>query len=254
MKRLVIVDLDQTLLDSPKQKVPSVAAIQVVQEIYPEVLVGFATGRVYSWTLPVLKAVNFTAPCIIGGGASIVDPQTHKVVSSISISSEGLNAIKAILVDYPALKLLFNDYTDEDYLNGGWGLERFFKSDSCEIIDIIGLSHTIADKLIQQLGSLPNIHAVKMNGYHENIVDILVTNKEATKTNAIRNIQHQLTINKDNTIGIGNGYNDVEIFEAVGLKVAVGNAVDELKQKADLIIDDVTTDPVPSYLRQLKFR
>ena len=112
MNTLVIVDLDQTLLDSPKQKVPSEVFIKVIQEIYPEVLVGFATGRAYSWALPVLKAGNFTAPCIIGGGTSIVDPQTHKIVSSISISSEDLDAIKAILIDYPALKLLFNDYTD----------------------------------------------------------------------------------------------------------------------------------------------
>jgi HAD superfamily hydrolase (TIGR01484 family) len=253
MNRLIIVDLDQTLLDSPRQKVPSEAFVRCAQEIFPDICVGFATGRAYSWALPVLKAGNFTAPCIIGGGAIIVNPQTYEVTSSISLHTGDLDSIKSILLRYPDTKLLFGDYTDDDYLSGGWDLDEFLASSSCEIVDIIGLSHERADEIILQLQQLQNIHAVKMNGYNKEFVDILVTHKRATKTYAIKALQAEFNISIANTIGIGNGYNDIEIFDAVGTKVAVANAVDELKQSADTIIGDVSTDPIPSYINQLKF-
>jgi hydroxymethylpyrimidine pyrophosphatase-like HAD family hydrolase len=48
------------------------------------------------------------------------------------------------------------------------------------------------------------------------------------------------------------GYNDFHIFNAVGKKVAVANAVPELKALADEVIDDVTSDPVTRYLNRYK--
>lgn len=37
----------------------------------------------------------------------------------------------------------------------------------------------------------------------------------------------------------GDGPNDMEIFDYVGFKIAMGNAVSELKEKADYVTDTV---------------
>lgn len=250
-QKLVIIDLDQTLIDSPKNLLPSKEFITLVKQIYPEYLVGCATGRAYRWTLPVLEATNFTAPCIIGGGATIVDQQNYQVIRSTHLSSEQLKIIKSILHEYQNTNLLFNDYTQDDYINGGWSLSTFMAVEDCTVMDIIGLRHETANELVKQLSAIHCVHAVKMNGYTDDLVDILVSHTDATKSKAIHQIQRSLSINIRNTIGIGNGYNDIEIFNAVGTKIAVSNAVEELKSLADIVIGDVQDDSVTTYLRTL---
>lgn len=250
-KKLVIVDLDQTLLDSPKQQLPSQEFINAVESIRENIVVGCATGRAYSWALPVLEAANFTALCILGGGAIIVEPENYEFIEQRYIPSSQLMNIKNIAANYPKLGYLFNDYTEKDYESGGWNLERFLKSKKCTLLDIVGISHEQANYLIEKFNTLNDVQAVKMNGYKVGLVDILVTHRNASKTNAIRTVQKRLNIEKANTIGIGNGYNDLQIFESVGTKVAVGNSIDELKNAADEIIGSVSTDPIPSFLRKL---
>ena len=249
--RLVIVDIDQTLLDSPYQKLPSRAFVDTVQRIAGHTLVGCATGRAFSWALPVLRATHFTSPCILGGGALIVDPQTYKVIESASLPTSSIDAIKSVLTKYPATNVLFNDYTAEDYLGGGWQLQRLLKSARCDFIDVVGLTHPIADELIAQFCSIKNVQAIKMNGYRDGMVDLLVSHIDANKTQAIKRLQSRLHISIQNTTGIGNGYNDIQLFDAVGTKVAVANAVQELKESADTVIEDVKNDAVARYLQTL---
>ena len=42
----------------------------------------------------------------------------------------------------------------------------------------------------------------------------------------------------------GDGPNDMEIFDYVGLKIAMGNAVPELKEKADFVTKTVEEDGI----------
>ncbi len=45
-------------------------------------------------------------------------------------------------------------------------------------------------------------------------------------------------VGRDYVVGIGDGANDVEMYNAVGLRVAVANADELLKEKADLVLDE----------------
>ena len=45
-------------------------------------------------------------------------------------------------------------------------------------------------------------------------------------------------------IGIGDGYNDFPLLMACGLKIAMGNAVEDLKAIADFIVPSVEQDGV----------
>jgi hydroxymethylpyrimidine pyrophosphatase-like HAD family hydrolase len=53
---------------------------------------------------------------------------------------------------------------------------------------------------------------------------------------------------KDKAIGVGDANNDVHLFKAVGLKVAMGNATDELKSQADIIVDSVENDGLAKFI------
>ena len=48
-------------------------------------------------------------------------------------------------------------------------------------------------------------------------------------------LSEHLNISMDNTWAFGDSSNDLPMFEAAGLKIAMGNAVPELKKKADIV-------------------
>jgi hydroxymethylpyrimidine pyrophosphatase-like HAD family hydrolase len=51
-------------------------------------------------------------------------------------------------------------------------------------------------------------------------------------------------------IGVGDGYNDFPLLEACGLKVAMGNALEDLKGIADYIAPSVDEDGVANVIEK----
>ena len=59
-------------------------------------------------------------------------------------------------------------------------------------------------------------------------------------------------LSKDEAIAFGDGRNDIEMLEAVGTGVAMGNAIDEVKARADVTCKSVEEDGVYHYCLEKK--
>ena len=66
--------------------------------------------------------------------------------------------------------------------------------------------------------------------------------KGVHKAIAIEDLLNHLNIDKQDTIAIGDGLNDIEMFQFCNIGVAMGNAKDKLKEVADFVTDDVDKD------------
>lgn len=64
------------------------------------------------------------------------------------------------------------------------------------------------------------------------------------KGNAIAYILNHFHISKDDAYAFGDGYNDLSMFREVHHRIAMGNAIDELKEKATYITDDVDKEGI----------
>lgn len=64
-------------------------------------------------------------------------------------------------------------------------------------------------------------------------LDIMASN--ISKSSGINCVLNYFDINKEQSIGIGDGLNDLDLFSAVGLKIAMKNANPKLKENADII-------------------
>jgi len=69
-----------------------------------------------------------------------------------------------------------------------------------------------------------------------------VCHREATKGDGVKCIQDFYGITKEETLSIGDHNNDFELLTSGGIKVAMGNATEELKKLADFITDTVEND------------
>lgn len=81
--------------------------------------------------------------------------------------------------------------------------------------------------------------------------DLILVPPGIDKGSGIRAGLEQLWLTPDDAIGIGDGENDLELFAAVGLRVAVANAAEELKQVADIVTDAPNGAGVLEVLRRL---
>ena len=83
----------------------------------------------------------------------------------------------------------------------------------------------------------PDLYIVKSTPYF-----LEFSNKEASKYCAVKFLQKYWGLNDSETLCIGDQNNDIELLRAGGVKIAMGNATDELKQCSDYITESVYND------------
>lgn len=95
----------------------------------------------------------------------------------------------------------------------------------------------IEEKLLAQ-------HAGQLNIYKSQPRYLEVMNKDASKKTAIEFLIRQFGIRREETIAIGDNFNDKEMIIYAGQGVAMGNAPDEIKSVADFVTDTNNRDGV----------
>lgn len=78
-----------------------------------------------------------------------------------------------------------------------------------------------------------------------------VINSNSSKGQALLLLSKYLNIPIENTIAIGNDYNDIPMFVESGIGVAVGNSNDNVKAYADIVIKSNNDDGVAEYLETI---
>ena len=75
--------------------------------------------------------------------------------------------------------------------------------------------------------------------------------KDVSKGNALKWICDNKGIDIKNTIAFGDNFNDIEMIEYAGVGVAMGNAEEEIKQKADYIALSNNEEGVGKFLKDI---
>ena len=83
----------------------------------------------------------------------------------------------------------------------------------------------------------PELYIVKSTPYF-----LEFSNKEASKYCAVKFLQKYWDLKDEEILTIGDQNNDIELLRAGGIKVAMGNATDELKKCADYVTKSVFDD------------
>ena len=71
---------------------------------------------------------------------------------------------------------------------------------------------------------------------HDNIYYLEIKKSGSTKAKGLMRLLKHLKLDQSNAMVIGDWYNDIPLFETKAFKVAMDNAVAELKRMADLVL------------------
>lgn len=257
MIKLLAVDMDGTCLDSKsKMSEKTVNALRSLSE--KGIIVVPTTGRNLNCLPHRLKKENFYRYAITSNGACIYDMKEGKKIFNSCISGEtaakllkefknnGFGITAQIENEYylqgKLLSLAGRIYYGKDSENSLTvkSIEDYIKSTQSEVeeIQLYFLSAKSKKKAEKILASYSNVSSAYSSIYVE-IFDI-----NASKGIALAKLSEQLGITKDEIACIGDGENDLSMFAESGIKFAMGNAVEILKEKADYILPDNNCDGV----------
>ena len=242
--KAIVFDFDGTAVHNGPGAMPSpglIAAISAAQATGAVKLFA-ASGRSVEHAMPVIEALNLTEPCVLNGGAIIIEPATGHVIHEALLTPGQLEAIGRIAIDAG-----FTPRSNRDP-----SLEPSFTGfDPNQPASIVWVPHVPSEqliKLLQTLIAIPGVMATSARGYTGGHV-INITTTDGTKEHGVARALTDLGIKRAQTIGVGDGDNDIHLFAATGLHIALDNATDQLKAAADLIAPSVHDDGLAWVIR-----
>lgn len=266
MKKYIFIDIDGTLTDSNRKvSENNIKAMNNIEEKGFEVI--FCSGRNNDYLINIANNCNTSRYIISSNGSMIFDNKEKKVIHKNQIPFEILKKI----YDYceeNEVAITFN--TDEcRYFN------KFFYKDKKDI-KIIDNYEDLNNKIITQfvVGSYNYNQMLEVKEFLDKIEELEIVNisttmklkqKESTngffydvvlkginKGTGITTFSNIMNTTKDNLIAIGDHVNDIDMFNSVGYKIAMGNAYDELKNKANFITKTNDEDGVMYALEHIE--
>jgi Cof subfamily protein (haloacid dehalogenase superfamily) len=253
MYKLVVIDIDDTLLnDNGMISARTKAALNKAQE--QNVTIALATGRMFVSAKKIADQIGGKIPLITYQGA-LIKESNGNVLSERIMPSEVIEKVidycqawNYHLQMYSGDKLLVKEKNEKvEFYTKMHSVSFNIEPNFHQFIEkpvnkmVIFEKEFIIDQIQTELSKAigENCYITKSKPY---FLEILNTN--ATKANAIRILCDHLGYDLSNVIGIGDGWNDIGLLKNVGLPVAMGNAVEDLKKIAKVITSSNNEDGV----------
>lgn len=99
-----------------------------------------------------------------------------------------------------------------------------------------------ADQILAVIKNYPTLNAYSVSSWSDGLFDIHISHSEANKKHAMAILLEKQGVLPEESMVIGDGGNDLPLFELAGIKVAMGNAAEELKSMADWVAPSVDND------------
>lgn len=248
MYKLVAIDLDDTLLND-KLDISEGTRNSLNAAIGKGVVVTIATGRMYASAKKIADKLELEVPLITYQGALVKHAKDGTVLYERNVPPEVVRYVFEYASEHGLhLQAYHNDTLvakeENEKLLGYCRLNNI----SYEIEpDFDRLAEKTAPKLlmIDEPEKLDQVlldlkaavgdkaHITKSKPHFLEIMHL-----EGTKGHALAHLASHYGIKQEETIGIGDSWNDRELVEQAGLGVAMGNAVESLKEVADYITLD----------------
>ncbi len=259
--KLVAIDLDGTLLNSRHELSDrNRSALESAQQ--RGIAVVFATGKTRHAAASLIKALGINSPGIYmqglitynadGSVRTRIVMERESVSRVISLGKEfGFSALA--YSDNRAFALRVDEFTTKLTEFGEPQAETI--ADWRELLDSFDINKVVLygeeDRVATMRQALEArldgaVHVTRANV--DGMIEVLPAN--ASKGQAVKTLLEELGIDPSNVLALGDGENDIEMLQAVGIGAAMGNATQKLKDIADVIVPSNEEDGVAFALEE----
>lgn len=242
--KAIFLDVDGTLVVNSKDAIPTERVTTAINSVSSKLHVSLATGRPLFIAEPIIRHLQLSGPCIVNDGTQIFDPITNRIIDEIVMNPADVAQTYGVLKRHN-VKIFVNDGIDEFAYDGSDRTQKKTLG-----LFVPELTRVTADVIIEELHTMSGIKALKGVDWTKEREYVVVCDQQATKLAGIQKIARMFGIQTHEIIGVGDGYNDFPLLMACGLKIAMGNAVPELKAIADFIAPSVEEDGVATVIEK----
>ena len=267
-KTLYVSDLDGTLL-SPEPAITERTADIINSLTAKGMNFTFATARSIYSAIPITSKLDINVPCILMNGVSIYDIAAESYIKNEFIptdaSAEILRAferhgIRCFMyrIDGGTLTCYYSELTTKVMRSFAEVRKHEYKKPFVQVPRLADCAdcHTVYftttgphDELyplkceIEQISGVS--HAFYLDVYNGEWY-LEVFSSQASKSNGIRALRERYGF--DEVVAFGDNLNDLSLFEAADVRIAVGNTKEELTAAADIVIGTNADNGVAEWL------
>jgi 5-amino-6-(5-phospho-D-ribitylamino)uracil phosphatase len=256
--KAVAIDIDGTLV-VPDQDVTPRVKRAVKKARAKGVIVLLATGRRFDTAQEFAVALELDGPMIVSGGAMVCNAATGEIYFEDVLPPEGVTASVDLLHRaglQPLLRQRWSlghrlftglpEYDDEpstEYIGREPDAIRLPREELRVVDDVmfaagLSLNEERLQELAKAVWELPNLLPLVLpygpGVLPSPVIDIF--NAGTNKGKALHFVGQRFGFDLADTMAIGDGINDIDLLEAVGMPVAVGNAIPEAKAVAKIVV------------------
>ncbi|MGL5245711.1 MAG: Cof-type HAD-IIB family hydrolase [Sarcina sp.] len=264
MYKLIAIDMDGTLLNSNREV--SKNNIEVIKRaIAKGVKIVITTGRSLNGIKLFLIEIGLIGEneyAICHNGAAVYRTDNFKLIKSKAIKGKNLKELYKLKKE---IGLYMHAYTNEDCLayerNMYTDIEKLYSGKDVVVLDydkdvdddldiMKVLMFEEENILDEKINKIPKDYFERYNIVRSLPVILEFLNKETNKGNGVKELSEYLGIKKEEIICIGDQENDLEMIKFAGLGVAMGNAIDKVKECAKYITDTNDNDGVAKVIEK----
>jgi Cof subfamily protein (haloacid dehalogenase superfamily) len=255
MIKAVFLDFDGTVYSHRSNSIPA-STIEAIDRLRKKgILVFLCTGRAYSELLQFDLSELVLDGMILSNGQLIYD-SNGRIIYDAPI--EGILKEKLTDMFYDRKIPVYFGTRDDLILNLTndfiFSIQNEINSAMPAVKDYDGEDFYMASAYIenetamQEIMSLQDIAEITF--WHNGAVDIVP--RGVSKALGIDEIRKVYGIALSETMGIGDGENDIEMLKHCAVAVAMGNSLDLVKEAADYVTDDIDKDGIYQALKYYK--
>ena len=262
--RLLAVDLDGTLLDRDGK--PHEADRRALLALGKAgFVVSILTGRLYTGTKASAEAIGVTGPVGCADGSHVVDHRTGKTIMHHTIDAVRTGYFRdalasrscsvfvfgddAIVLDargepfLPYMKTwsedvaIVEDVLRHDLFESGGATAIVALGEEAEILAVCERVHAACDA---SGAARMQIATFSLTRFGTAFHALLARSETATKGTALEWLARHHGIPLEQTVVVGDWWNDVSMLEVAGCSFAMGHAPDEVKAKATRVLEETS--------------
>ncbi|WP_369024851.1 HAD family hydrolase [Mycoplasma capricolum] len=270
--KLIVTDLDGTVLHHGKLA-NDIDKPVLEKAIKNNIYVTIATGQPYKSAKPRADLFNIGQHvdlAVLANGALISKISNFEPVYVNKIDNVIVNKMVKKLTELNICTVIFTATAADVYWNNipfevesmnkrNW-FERFNKTicstdgnfDFIDPVQIMIFVPQEKNKVLEDWFKAEKLdnYLTSMRNHIETIPIYEFTNITATKGTAIKKMAEILNVDINDVVVFGDNMNDMTMFEEISNCVAVGNAVEEIKQKAKYITDTNVNGGVGKFIEK----
>jgi Cof subfamily protein (haloacid dehalogenase superfamily) len=256
--RLLALDVDGTLLDPDgRLDAPARRAVAAARAAGLEVVL--CTGRRFRTALPLLRELELEGSVVVNNGAVVKDVASGRTLHRAALSPARFRDALALLREAGS-PLVYVDTFElpTDFFAEAGAIPHDFQREylddhgaQCVFVPDLRVAEEHGVIMLSLMADAATLAPVRARAHallRDGITTHLIANKnyrgcilevlsaDSGKWNAVSRLARERGIRPEQIAAVGDDGNDAELLLRAGLGIAMGNAADEAKAAADLVV------------------